>query len=249
MMSCCESWKRLVTRTGARVGVEDSHHNQDPQTPSIEAVMSVAESDNRISCRHISPLVASHETEDSFRYYTHRSAVLAGRWSGGAWPTPNLYIGPEAKMNLKIHTHIQFGGLSDECSFYSILRRTDSGEYYNWAPWRAPNNPRRRTPNICSTLWRALLLRRSHLQVQFYGIEMTRETSTDRNHRVQLVRLRFQFPPSPSLPALLPPWKLRSIPPLCESIQTFSSIMSTSPYKILASLSTVPLSPENPNRG
>lgn len=84
------------------VGEEDSHHNQDPQTLSIEAKMSVAESDNRISCRHISPLVASHETEKAFRYY--RSADLLGgagrRWSGGAWPTPTLYIGPEAKMNL-----------------------------------------------------------------------------------------------------------------------------------------------------
>lgn len=71
-------------RTGARVGVEDSHHNQNPQTPSIEAVMSVAESDNRISCRHISPLVASHETEESFRYYTRRSADLAERGGVGA---------------------------------------------------------------------------------------------------------------------------------------------------------------------
>lgn len=93
--------------------------------------MSVAESDNRISCRHISPLVASHETEESFRDYTRRSADLAERGGVGAWPTPNLYIGAEAKMNLKNYTHIQFGGLSDECSIYSILRRTDSGEYYN----------------------------------------------------------------------------------------------------------------------
>lgn len=44
-------------RTGARVGEGGSHHNLDPQPLSVEAVMLVAESDKRISCRHISPLV------------------------------------------------------------------------------------------------------------------------------------------------------------------------------------------------
>lgn len=53
-------------RTGARVGEEDSHHNLDLQSLYVEAVMLVAESDKRISCRHISPLVTSHEFENHF---------------------------------------------------------------------------------------------------------------------------------------------------------------------------------------
>lgn len=51
---------------GARVGEEGSHHNPDLQPLSVEAIMSVAESDSRISSRYISPLVTSHESERRF---------------------------------------------------------------------------------------------------------------------------------------------------------------------------------------
>lgn len=74
-------------RTGARVGEEDSHHNLDPQPLSLEAVMLVAESDKEISCRHISPLVASHEFENHFAPMGD-CAPDSRRWSGTAWPTP-----------------------------------------------------------------------------------------------------------------------------------------------------------------
>lgn len=72
-------------RTGARVGEEDSHHNLDLQSLYVEAVMLVAESDKRISCRHISPLVTSHEFENHF---VPPGFQAGRRWSGTAWPTP-----------------------------------------------------------------------------------------------------------------------------------------------------------------
>lgn len=77
-------------RTGARVGEEDSHHNLDLQSLYVEAVMLVAESDKRISCRHISPLVTSHEFENHFVPMGELCpGFQAGRrWSGTAWPTP-----------------------------------------------------------------------------------------------------------------------------------------------------------------
>lgn len=72
-------------RTGARVGEGDSHYNLDPQPLSVGVVMLVAESDKRISCRHISPLVTSHEFENHF--------VPMGEFApefqaGRRWPTP-----------------------------------------------------------------------------------------------------------------------------------------------------------------